>query len=206
MFFVNIFFYTSSWVRSQIRVCIILVCTTIQRPLSFIYIAQQSPSAHYRVFVWFANQTTNWFQWNRRGPRFCSHCLHTTELRTSSLTKQQTGSNEKEGGRVFVVWTVVWFANRFVTRAGRRLYASAFRCSAPKLIHYILAVRIYALGQPYRFKPGKRQVPGCNVNGSGSSNLLILPHYLFGSRTNSFFYSSVWKANFVPADQHLLET
>ena len=43
---------------------------------------------------------------------------------SGSRTKQQTGSNEKEGGRVFVVRMVVWFANWFVTRAGRG-YASA---------------------------------------------------------------------------------
>ena len=38
-----------------------------------------------------------------------------------------------------------------------------------------------------RLKPGKRLVPGCSVNGSGGSNLLIFPHYLLGSRINSFF-------------------
>ena len=62
------------------------------------------------------------------------------------------------------------------------------RHTAPRCLEYIYidySIRVYMLVP--RLKPGKRLVPGCNVNGSGGSNLLIFPHYLLGSRINAFF-------------------
>ena len=108
--------------------------------------------------------------------------LHTTGFLSGSRTKQQTGSNEKEGGHVFFIVNGC-LVRELVRNSGRPEAMHPPQCAE---VDTVYTRCIYALGQPYRFKPGKRPVPGCNVNGSGSSNLLILSHFLFGSRTNSF--------------------
>ena len=85
-----------------------------------------------------------------------------------------------------------------VLRAASRPASPSFQirytgnCVTPRCLEYIYRLQytsIYISSVRMlvpRLKPGKRPVPGCNVNGSGSPNLLILSHYMFGSRTNAF--------------------